>query len=68
MAYFVQRSPAMETPEAEPEAAEMMVPAAAYTEKVVLPSAASADSSALERSGMRLPEVLNIQVEAANLH
>ena len=52
----------------EPVAVELMVPAEAYTETVVLPSAASADSSASEPSGKRLPEALNTQVEAATLH
>lgn len=52
----------------EPEAEELKVPAAAHTETVVLPSAASADSSALEQSGNCHPEASNTQVEAATLH
>jgi HEAT repeat protein len=52
----------------EPEAEQLMVPAAEHTEKEVRPSAASADSSALEPSGKLLSEALNTQVEAATLH
>lgn len=66
--YFGQHSPATETSEAEPGAAELMVPAAEHTEKVVLPLAASVDSSASELSGKRHPEASNTPVEAATLH
>ena len=52
----------------EPEAVALKAPAEAYTETGVLPSAASADSSALEQSGNCHPEASNIQVEAATLH
>jgi hypothetical protein len=55
-------------PEQETTVVELMVPAEAHTGTVVHPSAASADSSASEPSGKRLPEALNTQVEAATLH
>ena len=68
MACFGQHSPALETPGVEPEAEELMVPVEEHTVKVVPPSAASEDSSALEPSGKLLPEALNTQIEAATLH
>ena len=68
MAYSDSHFPEQETLVVELAAEELRVPAAAHTEKAVLPSAAFADSSALEPSGKRHPEALNTQVEAAIRH